>query len=203
MEPGPAGDLMLCLVEDELPNQFFFNTKYFQIYHKAGKVKKKELPGYHYFTKIQNFMEDHTERGELFMEYRIGLCTKKGLYDLCPFCKDLALESLPNPSPRPYPDYSALTKYKYLSLSSTPSENRTTDDFLPRANLNALFKNYGVSSSDDTAIQEFSDKYMYIVEKEHVISYVKHLDLLELKKDKRAEKRNVAKKKYNECDTKN
>ena len=56
MEPGPTGDLILGLKIDELSNHFFNNTTYLQMYYKAGKEKRKSLPGYSYFQKIKTFM---------------------------------------------------------------------------------------------------------------------------------------------------
>ena len=103
------------------------------------------------------------------------------------FYKDLSKEIIPNPSPRPYPDYTALPVYKYLPLEQTPTENRTTDYFLPRANLKSQFKNNAMASTDDNAIQSFADKF--ITERDHVTTYLQHLEILETKKEKRQEKR--------------
>ena len=88
MEPGPAGDLMFAEVENESSAQFFNNTAYLLDYNKAGKEKKKHIPGYNYFLKIANFVDEHTERGEIFMEYRKGMCCKDGTLDPCNFCND-------------------------------------------------------------------------------------------------------------------
>ena len=43
MEPGPAGDLMLCLVEDELPNQFFFKPSISKCITKLAKQKRRNF----------------------------------------------------------------------------------------------------------------------------------------------------------------
>lgn len=66
MEPGPANDLMLAFVDDTKKNHFFYNTDHLVEYHKAGKEKRRTLPGYNYFKKIENFMDNHSVRGELF-----------------------------------------------------------------------------------------------------------------------------------------
>ena len=129
-------------------------------------------------------MENHTERGELFMEVRLGHCTKDG-NDPCRFCVNIP--SFIAPSPKPYPDYLALPKYKYCDLMSTPTEDRITDDFLPRAHLKDLFKKHQISSSNQEKINAFADKY--IVDAKLIVSYVKHLELLEIKKKKWAEKK--------------
>ncbi len=188
MEPGPAGDLMLAMTDQPLSQHFFSNTRYLQDFHKSGKEKRKSLPGYYYFQKILKFMEDHTDKGELYMEVRIGHCTRDG-YNPCPFCEKF--QPFTKPSPRPFPDYTALPKYRYCDLKNTPITDRTIDDFLPRAHLKEWFKNYKISSSDQEKIKMFADKY--IVEPVLVRAYVKHLELLELKKKKRAEKREATK----------
>ena len=80
MEPGLAGELMPT---DELSYHFFSNTGYLQMYHKAGKEKRTSLLGYNYFRKIENFMSDQAEKGELYLEYLVGGCTYGELYSLC------------------------------------------------------------------------------------------------------------------------
>ena len=46
MESGPAGDLMLAMVENN--NHLFYNTQYLVQFHKASKTKKTSVPGYQY-----------------------------------------------------------------------------------------------------------------------------------------------------------
>ena len=179
MEPGPAGDLMYSEVSK--PEQFFYNTQYLQDFHKSGKEKKKSLPGYHYFQKISNFVETHIRRGELFLEFRKGVCTRDGEYEPCNFCKE---ETLVKASPQPFPDYTALPEYKYLDFQSTHdlSQEREIDDYLPRSNIKKLFNKHEIASDDVNAVLQFSEKY--IVKKELVVKYCKHLEYLELNKTK-------------------
>lgn len=183
MEPGPAGDMMLCMVEDE--TLFFYNIKELVDYQKSGKAKRKLLPGYNYFKKMENFIDEHGEKGELFLEYRLGGCTKDGDYGLCPFCLKCNVEICPR-SARPYPDY-ASSKYKYLELEETPRENRETDDFGPRKNLKDLYNKCQIETSKNEAVKGFCEKF--IVEEDYVMSYLGHLEWLELKKRKKAEQK--------------
>ena len=180
MEPGPAGDLMLCMVEGE--DLFFYNTNELVRYKKTAKTKRMSLPSYNYFKKIENFIDSHGERGELFLEYRLGSCTKDGDYDLCPFCKQFSNDYFCPKSPRPYPDYSH-TKYKYEAMENTPMEQRETDDFAPRVNLKTLYNQGSIRSENDTAVKEFSRKF--IVDEDYVVKYLCHVEWLDVKKEKR------------------
>lgn len=192
MEPGPAGDLMLGMLTEKPPNHFFYNTAELQIYHKSGKEKRKCLPGYNYFKKIEKFMDEHIERGELYLEYLMGGCTKDNDYPLCNYCETRCPPcKLRKKSPKPYPDYSKIPNLKYLPLESTPTEDRTIDDYLPRANLKKMFIAQTISSTDERSIRAFVEKF--VVEEEFVVKYLKHLELLDLKKRKRAEKRKAQK----------
>ena len=100
MEPGPAGDLMLSMLEEE--HLFFYNSlelmKHLKI-KTTAKSQQYKLPGYYYFNKIEMFIDEHGERGELFIEYRLGGCTKDG-YEMCQFCVGKIETPLPK-SPRP------------------------------------------------------------------------------------------------------
>jgi hypothetical protein len=183
MEPGPAGDMMLCMVEDA--SLFFYNTKELVQYQKSPKGKRKALPGYHYFKKIENFIDEHGEKGELFIEFRLGRCTKDGLYSLCEFCQNCNVDEI-GASPRPFPDY-ASRKYKYLPLEETPRENRDTDDFATRKNLKDLYNKGQIETSKNAEVKRFCEKF--IVEEQYVIAHLHHMEWLNLKKMKRVEKR--------------
>ena len=50
------------MVEDEPHNQFFYNNKELTAYQKGTICKRKSLPGYHYFKKIDNIIDNHIER---------------------------------------------------------------------------------------------------------------------------------------------
>ena len=132
--------------------------------------------------KIETFFNEHTEKGELYVEYSLGQCTKGGDYPLCNFCESRC-PPLPSKSPRPFPYYSKLPKHKYLLCESTPMENRPIDDYLPRANLKMMFKAGDISSSDNEKVNSFVDEF--IVQREHVIKYLQHLEWLDLKENAR------------------
>ena len=93
MEPGPADDLMLALVTPK--KSFFYNTAELTAFHKAAKRKRDELPGSCYFSKIESFMNDHSVKGELFMELRT--CGDSD------FCQALPHHHIQQ-TPRPFPD---------------------------------------------------------------------------------------------------
>ena len=69
MDPGPAGNLIIALHTYGLEDQFFYHTKQ---YHKAGKARKRDLPGSNYFPNIKTFLENHFQMGELYLEYVKG-----------------------------------------------------------------------------------------------------------------------------------
>ena len=50
-----------------------------------------------------------------------------------------------------------------------------------------MFQSYSITSENNEAVTEFTEKFM--VEKEHVICYLKHIELLDLKKRKWADKK--------------
>lgn len=126
-------------------------------------------------------------RGELFMEFRIGACTEYG--EACPFCE--GKEPFVAPSPRPYPNYNKLPDYKYCDCTTTPRENRSVDDYLPRANIKKWFKEYKISSKEPDKVREFADTY--ITDYKYVLDYVKHLELKELRKEARKRQEHKAK----------
>ena len=68
-------------------------------------------------------------------------------------------------------------------------EHRHIDDYLPRANLKKMFQASDISSSDQASVTEFLNKY--IVEEEFILKYLKHLEMLDLKKRKRLEKKEM------------
>ena len=61
------------------------------------------------------------------------------------------------------------------------------DDFLPRANLKKLFAEGNISSDSHLEIEKFCEEFA--VEKCHAVDYVKHLELVKFRKEKRKESR--------------
>ncbi|CAB4020533.1 RNA-directed DNA polymerase from transposon X-element, partial [Paramuricea clavata] len=145
-EPGPAGDCMKAFVTKKNDQQFFFNTEYLHKYN-AGKSEKKkvQVPGHHYFKKIDSIIATCMSSGEMFHEY----------------CVDQAVP----PTPRPVPDITKLPKFHYLPLQDTPirKENgnrREVDDFHPRARLRALHKEKAINVEDALSVKAFCNKYI-------------------------------------------
>ena len=108
-----------ALVTNKRDQQFFFNTEYLQKYNATKSEKKKvQVPGHHYFKKIDSIISTSMISGEIFHEY----------------CVD---QTVP-PTPRPDSDISKLPKFHYLQLVDTPctkenGERREVDGFQPRA----------------------------------------------------------------------
>ncbi len=173
---------MFSMVEEE--ELFFYNSQELSKYIKTARSQRYKLPGYHYFSKIERFINDHSERGELFIEYRLGGCSNDGEYVMCQFCTG-KITNVVARSPRPYPDYEMQERYKYLELKDT--QMRQTDDFAPRVNLKSCFNADNISAKDERTVQQFCKKI--IVDQRYVLSYLKHLELLELKKMKRQEEK--------------
>ncbi|CAB3986840.1 RNA-directed DNA polymerase from transposon X-element [Paramuricea clavata] len=167
-EPGPAGDCMKAFVTKKNDQQFFFNTEYLQKYAGKSEKKKVQVPGHHYFKKIDSIIATCMSSGEMFHEY----------------CVDQAVP----PTPRPVPDITKLPNFHYLPLEDTPirKENgnrREVDDFHPRARLRALHKEKAINVEDALSVKAFCNKY--IVEENLVKSYLEHLNHLEMMNDKR------------------
>ena len=135
-EPGPAGDFIKCYVTTCQNKQFFFNRSFLMQYaYCKTEAKKQQCPGSNYFKKIYSFIDTHFEIGEMYLEYLKGSCkiSSGKLCDFCTSCEKCSGESLVR-IPRPYPDHESPGLH-YLPLSSTPTTNRSIDDFLPRAQL--------------------------------------------------------------------
>ena len=93
--------------------------------------------------------------------------------------------------------------YHYLPVDKTPTNNRVVNDYLPRARLKKAYISGECSVEDPTSISNFSRQF--IVSEECVMNYLKHLKLLQLRKDERKKQRIAeacakAKKKYEDYD---
>ncbi|XP_035659798.1 uncharacterized protein LOC118404665 [Branchiostoma floridae] len=183
--PAPTGFIKSFIV-DQPGSQFFFNRDHLLRYMKTAKTLRTSLPGYHYFHKIEVFLEKHFTIGELYMEYVKGSC--KGLsgeQELCDFCMNHDfIGPAPAPVPRPYPDYERLPEFHYMPYDKTPCDSRPPDDYQPRAQLKAAVSNKSVQIDNAKSIDQFSQKY--IVSVENVKQYVEHMRLVHLMKVKRA-----------------
>ena len=67
--------------------------------------------------------------------------------------------------------------------------DRPVDDFQPRAQLKALYKENSISSSDEEKVKAFSAKY--VVPENLVRNCILHLEHLDLNKEARAQKKYV------------
>ena len=160
---------MKAYVTNTKEQQFFFNTEYLQEYN-AGKSEKKkqQVPGHHYFKKLDSISKTCITSGEMFHEYSVDQSV--------------------SPTPRPVPDTSKLPKFHYLPVDDTPTlkengDKREVDDFHPRACLRALHKEKAIDINSTTRIQAFSNRY--IVEVNLVKDYIAHLNHLEMMSEKR------------------
>ena len=96
--------------------------------------------------------------------------------------------------PVPYPDYTKHPLFKYKDVSETTLYKdeankivRAVDDFLPRAQLKKEFSTGNNSTEDPDSIKIFSNTY--IVEEDHVRSYLNHLLCLQRAKEIRTNQR--------------
>mgnify|MGYP002804378268 CR=1 FL=1 len=65
--------------------QFFFNTQHLRKFVSSSEARQNDVPGTAYFKKITQFIEEHMEVGELYLEYIKENCLKsKG--SMCEFC---------------------------------------------------------------------------------------------------------------------
>ena len=153
----------------------------------SAKAQKKQssLPGYHYFKKIENFMNDHCDIGDLYMEFVAQKCIKT-TGTICNSCMKLEKVEETGPVPRPMPDYSVAPNMHYMNPLETPTHidgsPRAIDDFQPRVQLRSLFESNKISLEDDESVKEFSRKF--IVEERIVRNYLEHLN--ELRRNRKA-----------------
>ncbi len=185
-ESGPAGDFIKCYVTQREKNQFFFNQPYLIKYAAAKTDAKKEVPGCNYFKKIYAFKDSHCLHGAMFLEYLKGSC-KDAHGKLCDFCtsREKCCSQIEH-VPRPFSDHES-PGYHYLPVNKTPTNNRVVDDYLPRVQLKKAYISGECSLEDPTSISNFSRQF--IVSEKCVTDYLKHLKLLELRKDKRKKQR--------------
>ncbi|CAG2257842.1 unnamed protein product [Mytilus edulis] len=162
---GPAGFIQAYVTEHP-EDQFFWNGNYLKRYHESSKSAKATVPGHGYFKKIYEFIDQHCEVGELYIEYRKYRC-EQSHGTKCEYClrspvNDLYGPNLVKPVPRPYPDYERLPDLHYLVHSNTPVQidnvEREPDDFQPRANIKKLFALGELSTSNHASVSQFSKK---------------------------------------------
>ena len=102
------------------------------------------------------------------------------------FCQKDEITSTPIPTLRPYPYYSKLPNFHYLSWSANPTNGHEPDDLIqPRAQIKLLFEYSELVIGDTKAIRKFSDKYT--VPEKLVAEYAEHLAQMKMCKEKKNE----------------
>ncbi|XP_070539440.1 uncharacterized protein [Ptychodera flava] len=193
--PGPGGDFMKSYVTPKQDRQFFFDKPYLDRFTAASKGQKKMVPGHAYYTKLQQFIDDHYEIGDLYMEFLKFDCIKR-LGHKCDFCCDRDWVSSPlQHVPSPMPDYTQLPNFHYIPVKNLPAldtegSQREIDDYQPRVQIRRLFDAGEISSADLDKVGEFSKKY--IVPEKVVLNYLNHLETLKTVRLKKQKKRNQA-----------
>ena len=76
-----------------------------------------------------------------------------------------------------------LPEFQYLPLVQIPKNDRTPDDFQPRAQIKRKFKAGELKCGDSEAIKKFTNEY--IVPEKLVTDYVDHLAQIAIQKEKR------------------
>ena len=127
-------------------------------------------------------MCEHYEEGDNYREYVKFSCSDK-TSKACSFCNEWSGPSIER-CPKPYPGYSCLPEFHYLHYSETPKKNR--DDFQPRTQSKKAHESGELTLSVSENVAAFADKF--IVKTSLVVEYLRHIEVKEFKKKKRAEK---------------
>lgn len=187
-EPGSAGDYMKSYVTTRKERQFFFNTTYLLQYTSTkSDAKRATVPGNAYFSKIEKFMQEHCENGEMYLEFLKGSCEREE-GERCEHClsHEFCCSTDIKHIPKPYPAVQRPGLH-YLAAKDTPTVGRSVDDFHPRVQLKAIFtKNNSYFDNPDN-VKEFSKKY--VVTEDAIKMYVNHMKLLSLRKEKRSKEK--------------
>ena len=138
-----------------------------------------QVPGGNFALDLERRAENHSTRGLLFSE----LAKEKCLLLSGTLCN----ECLHNPQksgeklvtvPQPEVDHENDT---YLDVAETSYRDRDIDDYLPRKNLDQLFRDGKLNMEED--IIDASKKFL--VDRNFVVKRIQHLKLLQLKKELR------------------
>ena len=90
---------------------FFFNRDLLQDYAKAADSQKNDVPGSHYFSNIMNYIDNHYEIGELYMEFLKDDCKHQNVQQVCSSCLSGWIgPKMDDRIPRPFPNKST---FKY------------------------------------------------------------------------------------------
>ena len=127
----------------------------------------------------------------MYLEYTKFSC-KDITGNYCEFCEQSEwIGPEVSRCPRPYPDYSQLPEFHYMSYEDTPVVTsdglpRPVDDKQPRVQLRKAYQD-GILSSSQEGIKDFSEKY--IVCESLIHSFITHLEAIDLRKTRRKRER--------------
>ena len=187
--PGPGGYLK-SFVTDSIDKLFFFDKEYVDEY--LSKPKNTIGPGYHYYQRLERFLESHCRKGEKFLEFVKFECQSKTEGVKCDFCdgKDWVGPHVTY-VPAPMPDESKLPEFHYLHVRDTPLEVdgkfREVDDFQPRVQIKKSLTDGSMSLQNEESISQFCNKF--IVERPLLLKCVEHIQINDIKKAKRMQQR--------------
>ena len=169
---------------------FFNDHQRLKEFISATERDRKSIPGYHYFKKVLAFMKNHFEIGEKYLEYVRHSCADSG-QSRCAFCSESDwVGSKCTIIPKSMPDYSAdglHYKNVFHAELEIDGKPRTVDDFNPRKNAKDFFEQEKLCTEDE--FEHFCKTFA--CEKELAKKYVKHLQILEINKKKRADVRKI------------
>ena len=138
-----------------------------------------QVPGGHLALQFEKYARIHSTRGSLFSEVAKEKCLLS-TGSLCEECvqdpQKLGEKLVTVPQPEVNDQRSA-----YLDVSQSSYKDRAVDDCLPRKNLDQLFKDRMLENEEE--VLDASKKLL--VDKKHIDKRIKHLKLLELKKQLR------------------
>ena len=162
---------------------FYFDRTHLQEYIKASEGSRTHIPGYNYLAKINSYISNHYEIGELCMEFLKDTCKiRKG--QQCSSCAGGWLGPIMiDRIPRLFPDVETL---KYKSVFNSPTHSldakiRPVDDYMPRAQIKKYFSRKKFETVKE--IEKFSRTF--VVSEDLVKTYVDHPKHLEFLKSLR------------------
>ena len=116
-----------------------------------------------------------------FSRSKYVLCCKRFSSNLCSWCSNnrwVAPETERIPQPVPDPNNWG----HFMDIYQTESTSRTPNDYLPRKCLKDFYGEHSVSIiNDGNTIKSFCSKNK--VDEKHVITYVNHLKVIDIRKD--------------------
>ena len=169
-------DCIKAFCDSEGGGHVFLQQDPLEEYIKASEGSRAHIPGYNYLAKINSYISNHYEIGELYIEF---LKIRRG--QQCSSCAGGWLGPIMiDRIPRPFPDVETL-KYKSVFNSSTHSLDgkiRPVDDYMPRAKIKKYFSRKKLETAKE--IEEFSRTF--VASEDLVKTYVDHLKHLEFLK---------------------